>query len=111
MRPPRAGRRHRRGRKTVTDGRGITTTYTYDNELTYVTEPGGAKTSFEYDKNGKPTKTTFPGGTTQTVTPDESSRPVKVEVKSGASPRRHRPRNSRAVTAWTGDLDGPVRSA
>nr|WP_312038297.1 RHS repeat-associated core domain-containing protein [Streptomyces galbus] len=71
---------------SATDAAG-TVTYGYDdaNELTSVTEPGGATTSFEYNNNGKRTKTTFPGGTTQPVPPDDSSRPTKVEVKSGTT--------------------------
>ncbi|MFL6000175.1 MAG: hypothetical protein ACJ736_38840 [Streptomyces sp.] len=53
---------------TATDSTG-TVTYGYDdaNELTSVTEPAGAKTTFEYNNDGKRTKTTFPGGTTQTA--------------------------------------------
>jgi RHS repeat-associated protein len=71
---------------SATDSGG-TVTYGYDdaNQLTSVTEPGGAKTTFAYDKNGKRTRTTFPGGTTQTVIPDDSNRPTEIEVKSGTS--------------------------
>ncbi|MFF7878973.1 RHS repeat-associated core domain-containing protein [Streptomyces californicus] len=60
--------------KTVTDGRGVTTNYTYDGRDRVKTQnAGSANATFTYDADGNLTTRTTPGGTS-TFTYDEQNR-------------------------------------
>jgi RHS repeat-associated protein len=75
-----------------------TVTYRYDaaNQLTSITEPGGACpasgapapgsgcTQFSYDRNGAETARIFPGGARQDTTRDNAERPTRISAKNAA---------------------------
>jgi YD repeat-containing protein len=85
----------------VTDGNGNTTTYAYDpfdhvsqiaqpdsstvNELTSLTEPGGAQTTFGYDAIHNRTVTNFPDSVSVTNSYDPSQRLAGITARNSST--------------------------